>query len=228
MRKNALIFILLGLLFLAPTRVAQANMAPPPSVVWFILEYENGTTPRLQGIQLVGCGDEACTQRVLLQQYGTCHSAGCLVGPVTLSGFSTSFACAGSRCRSTAYPNHGGAAFMLIAEFSDRVRQSSISGRLPAAFGEEASWTVLVRQADLSITPDATVPTINIPYERFNQSLGWLGLSILVEVAVAGVGMWLLARTVMAQWLSRLLVVFLANLATLPVVWLTFPAFGQF
>ncbi len=228
MRKNALIFCLLLALLLAPTGVALANMAPPPSVVWLTLQFDPGLSPQLTGMQLIACPAEACVQPRLLQQYGQCQAAGCLPGPVSLSGFETSFGCAGNLCRSTAYPNHGGTYFRLVAEFSDRVRTSDVAGPLPASFSQEAAWNVLVRQADLSITPDETLPTLQVPYEQMRRNLPWLGLSLLVELVVAGAVMPAFDRTDRRKWLSRLLIIFLANLATLPVVWLFFPAFGSF
>jgi hypothetical protein len=228
MKRNALIYCLMALLFMAPSEIALANMAPPPSVAWFSLQFEVSPAPRLKGLQLVSCPSEACEQLVLLQQYGVCEADGCLSGPASLSGWSTSFDCTASRCRSTAYPNHGDTAFKLVAEFTDQVRMSPVTGRLPKSYGKEAAWTVHVRETDLSITPDDTIPAIRLPYERFSQNLGWLGLSVLVEMLVAGVGLSVISRTDWRVWRVRLLAAFLANLATLPVVWLTFPAFGQF
>ncbi len=221
--------IVLVLLFLwLPSGAALANMAPPPSVVWFTLEYDTHQSPRLIGLQLIGCESAACQQPVLLQQYGKCEATGCLPGPVTLSGFSTSFGCASNRCRSTAYPHHGGTDFRLVAQFTDQVRLNPMTGKLPASYGEVVAWKVVVRESDLAITPDATIPAISTPYDLFRQNLGWLGLSILVELVVAGAIFQVWAHTDWHQWMSRLWVVLLANLASLPVVWLFFPAFGQF
>ncbi len=228
MRKNALIYALLVLLLLAPGSVVLANMASPPAVAWLTLQDETGNPPRLQGVQLIGCGEAACAQPTLLQQYGTCRGQGCLFGPASLSGWQTSFACASYRCYSTVYPNYGGSLFKLAMEFDDRVRVSNVSGPLPDAFGEEMAWTVHVREADLAITPEASVPAASIPYDLFHHSFGWLGLSILVEVVVAGVSLRFFARRDLRGWSSLLVIILLANLATLPIVWLTVPGFGQF
>jgi hypothetical protein len=228
MRKNTLFLGLMVLLWMAPGGIALANMAPPPSVAWFTLEYETNPAPRLQGLQLVGCPSEACEQPVLLQQYGVCEADGCLSGPASSSGWSTAFDCAANRCRSTVYPNHGGTAFKLVAEFADQVRVSPVTGGLPSSFGQEAAWKVSVRAQSLAITPDDTIPAMRLPYERFSNNLGWVGLSLLVEMVVAGVGLKVIGRTDWRVWRFRLLAALLANLASLPVVWLTIPAFGQF
>ncbi len=230
MRKNALILsLVLLIVLLLPTGAALANSAAPPTVAWFTLEYAVTPAPRLLGIQLVGCPDEVCAQPELLQQYGICEATGCLPGPATLlSGWMTSFDCAGNRCRASSYNDYGGMDFRLVAHFSDQVRISTVTGKLPASFGEEAAWTVTIGQADLSIRPADSIPAINPQYELLRRNLGWLGLSIVIEVVVAGASLRAWARSDRHQWLSRLLVVFLANLATLPLVWMFFPAFGRF
>ncbi len=228
MMKKFLLFSLLALLTLLPTTNAIANSAPPPSVVWFTLVFETQPTPRLMGMQLIGCPTDQCTQPVLFQQYGRCDAPGCFFSPVTLSGFETSFGCAANQCRLTSYNAYGGMDFKLVAQFSDQVRSSPVTSKLPSGFGEVAAWNVIVGASDLSITPAATIPAINVPYQLFRQDLAVIGLSILVELVAAGAGFYLWARTDWRQWLKRLLVVFLVNLATLPAVWLFFPAFGQF
>jgi hypothetical protein len=126
------------------------------------------------------------------------------------------------------YNDYGGMAFKLVAQFSDQVRSSPVTSKLPSEFGEVAAWNVIVRESDLAITPDATIPTISEPYELFPRNLAWLGLSILVEVLVAAVCFYFLTASDRSQWLKRLLVIFLVNLATFPSLWLFFPAFGQF
>ncbi len=227
LRKNALILFVLVVLLLSPSGAALANIAAPPSVAWFTLEYDIDPAPRLLGIQLAGCPDEACQQPELLQQFGICDAAGCLPGSPALSGWMTSFECAGNRCRASFAYGTGGMSFKLVALFSDRVRASPVTVKLPAGF-DEAAWVVTVGPGDLSIRPAETIPAINPQYDSLRRNLGWLGLSIVVEVALAGAGLRLWARTSRREWLGRLLVVFLANLATLPLVWVFFPAFGQF
>ncbi len=228
MMKKFLLFSLLALLSLLPTTNAIANSAPPPSVVWFTLLFETQPPPRLMGIQLIGCPTDQCTQPVLFHQFGLCEAPGCLSSPVTLSGFSTSFGCAANQCRATSFNAYGGIDFKLVAQFSDQVRSSPVTSKLPSGYGEVAAWNVIVGASDLSITPDTTIPTISEPYELFRQDMAVIGLSILVELVAAGAGFYIWARTDWLQWLKRLLVVFLVNLATLPAVWLFIPTFGQF
>ena len=228
MAKKILLFSLLLLIALLPTTIALANSAAPPAVVWFTLLYGTGRTPRLEGLQLVGCPTEQCEQPVLLQQYGVCQAEGCLSSQVTLSGFDLSFGCTENLCRATSYNDYGGMDFKLVAQFSDRVRSSPVTSKLPSEFGEETAWNVTVGASDLSITPDVSIPTLSEPYELFPRDMAWLGLSILVEVLVAGACFYFLTPADKNLWLNRLLVVFLVNLATFPSLWLFFPAFGQF
>jgi hypothetical protein len=229
MLKKFLLVSFVVLIALLPTTVALANSAAPPAVVWFTLLYETGHRPRLEGIQLVGCPTEQCQSPVLLQQYGVCEAAGCLPPPVTLvDGFATAFSCAADRCRGMSYNDYAGMDFKLVAQFSDQVRSSPVTSKLPSEFGEVAAWNVIVGETNLSLTPDATIPTLNEPYELYPRNLILLGLSILVEVLVAWACFYFLTPADRSQWLKRLLVVFLVNLATFPSLWLFFPAFGQF
>jgi hypothetical protein len=224
--KKILLFSLLAAILLVPIMIVLANSAPPPSVVWFTFTYETKPAPRLVGVQLVGCPTPQCAQPVLLQQFGVCNLAGCLAPPAILTGFETSFGCAGDRCRSTAYPNHGEVSFKLVAQFSDRTRSSPVTSQLPSDFREDSAWKVIVRDSDLALTPDTTLPQLNQP--PVLHSLLWLGMSVVVElvVAVAGFNLW--AQSEKPVWSRRLLVIFLVNLATLPAVWLFFPSFGRF
>ncbi len=226
MIRKIFVLIFIAMLILMPTMTAFANSAPPPSVAWFTFAYENYPTPKLLGVQLIGCLTQVCEQPILLQEYGACNASTCINLPATLTGFLSSFNCAGNRCRSTVYPDYGVTYFRLVAQFSDRARTSQVTGNLPSAFNEESAWDVAVRESDLSLTPADTVPQVNQPHALHN--LAMLGISIAVELVVAGVGFSFWAKTERVVWPKRLLVIFLVNLATLPVVWLFFPSLARF
>lgn len=215
-------------IFLIPNHVANANSAPPPSVLWFTFDYRTAQTPKLLGVQLIGCVTVNCEQPVLLQQYGICDSAGCITVPATLSDQPNAFGCTENKCRSAAYPNHGGTGFKLIALFSDRVRMSGVVNKLPSEYGEVTAWHVIVREADLSIEHDTTIPAIQDPFGLLEQNLGRVGLSIVMELLVAGLCFQLWAKTDIRRLAGRLLIILLVNLVSLPVVWLFFPSLGQF
>jgi hypothetical protein len=212
---------------LIPGLVAKANSTAPPSVVWLTFAYETPQAPRLLGVQLIACATTGCEQPVLLQQYGTCEGAGCVTSAPTITGWNNGFGCASGICRSSAYPSHGGTDLRIVAQFSDRVRSSDVVSKLPAQYGETAAWRVIVREADLHLEPDAAIPTIRDPLTLFRQNLWWLGLSIVVELVVAGLCFQVGARTNADGLMGRLWMVILINLLSLPVVWLFFPSLGQ-
>ena len=222
-----LLFILLSSALLLPTLPARANAPSPPTVVWLLFEYQTAQTPRLEGVQLVGCDSAACANPVLLQQYGRCDGDGCLPGTAVLTGYENSIECTNEFCRAEAWPDHGGTDFRIVAQFSDRVRLSGVSGKLPADEDESLTWRVTVQESDLSIAGRGTPPAIHDPGKRLQANLGVVGLSILAELVVAGACFYIFARTDLRRWLGRLLMVLLVNLLSLPVVWLFFPSLAQ-
>jgi hypothetical protein len=227
MVKIVFLAAMLIVIFLVPGYAANANSTAPPSVVWLTFDYQTAQTPRLLGVQLIACVTTDCEQPVLLQQYGTCNHAGCLASAPKITGWAYDFGCASGICRSSAYPSHGGTDFRLVAQFSDRVRSSNVVSKLPSQYGETAAWRVIVRETDLDIELDAAIPTIHDPLALFQQDLRWLGLSIVVELLVAGLCFQVWARTDIGGLMGRLWMVFLVNLLSLPVVWLFFPSLGQ-
>jgi hypothetical protein len=103
-----------------------------------------------------------------------------------------------------------------------------VTGELPSNYGESKAWRVVVRDTDLSMEQD-TIPAIPDPFElNIQQLLGRLGLSIVVELLVAGLCFQVWSKTDIRGLMGRLLIILLVNLVTLPVVWFSFPSLGQF
>jgi len=102
-----------------------------------------------------------------------------------------------------------------------------VVSKLPSQYGETAAWRVIVRETDLQLEVDAAIPAIHDPLALFQQNLWWLGVSVVVELLVAGVCFQVWARTDIDGLMGRLWIVFLVNLLSLPVVWLFFPSLGQ-
>jgi hypothetical protein len=225
--KTVLICVV-TIVLLFPGNVAYANAAPPPSVAWFTFEYKTAQISKLLGIQLIGCETTNCEQSVVLQQYGVCDGDGCLASPPILATWPNDFECASNKCRSVAYPSHGGTDFRLIVQFSDRTRMSGVIGKLPSNYGEFTAWRVVVRDTDLSMEQDA-IPPISNPFGiNIQQLLGRLGLSIFVELLVAGLCFQVWSKTDIRRLMGRLLIILLVNFVTLPVVWFFFPSLGLF
>ncbi len=219
---------LVGVICFFPLQSARANSLPPPAVVWLVFEYATSPTPRLSGVQLLGCETSACEQPVLLHQYGICNQTGCVASPELLTDFEDDFECSGDFCRASTTWGYSWPGFRVVAQFTDRVRVSEVAEGLPADYGEERTWRVLVNQADLSLQSEATPPEIDDPFQAVYKNLGWAGISIAVELLAAGLCFQLFARTDLHQLPKRLLMVLLVNLINLPVAWLFIPALGRF
>jgi hypothetical protein len=225
--KITVFVIALTFILLIPVNFALANSLPPPSIVWFTFEYKTAQPPHLLGLQVVACETENCEQPVLMQQYGICERDGCLKTPAKLTGEKNTLGCAADKCRSTAFPFHGETYFKLVAQFSDRVRESRVTQKLPSQYGEETAWRVIMGETDLTVEKD-TIPVLQSPLVIFKNNTLRIGLSIFVELLVAGVCFQIWAKTDFRHLMGRLLIVFLANLITLSVVWFFFPSLGYF
>ena len=127
------------------------------------------------------------------------------------------------------WPSHGGTDFRLVVVFSDRVRTSEVTGKLPGEYQliKPLSWRVTVTETDLTLTQVDGRPEIADPAGRFDENLVWVGLSIGVELLVAGLCFHVWARSTLRSWLGRLLMVLLVNLLSVPMVWLFFPTLGK-
>jgi hypothetical protein len=225
-RKKSNFVFLAVLIFLLPGDRVLANSTAPPSVVWFTFYSKTVQSPHMQGVQLIACSTENCEEPVLLQQHGSCDRPGCVISTPKITGLTNDFGCAADICRSSAYPSHGGTAFRLVVQFSDRVRISEVVDELPARYGEEKAWRVTVRDRDLTLEADA-LPAVSNPGRVFpSRPLLLFGLSILVEILVAGVCFWFTVEP--PHFEGALFMVLLVNLVSLPVVWFFFPSLGRF
>jgi hypothetical protein len=220
-------------LFLLPMSMASANSLPPPSIAWFTFEYKIDQTPKLLGVQLIACTTENCEQPELLQQYGTCNGDGCLASQPKMNEWPDSFDCAENICVSSGYFDE--ISFKLVAQFSDRVRSTDVIDKLPAYYGDTKSWLVSVEENDLTVKsgylPAVADPDLLYP----KRPILLFGLSIVVELVVAGLCFLIWIQTKVGSLVIRggalenkLLIVLLVNLVSLPVVWFFFPAIGRF
>jgi hypothetical protein len=231
--KKAMLVFAVTASFLLPINVAYANSGPPPSVAWFTFDYKISQTPKLLGVQLIACTTENCEQTELLQQYGTCDGEGCKMSQPKLNGWPDTFSCAENICVASGY--YGEMPFKLVAQFSDRVRSTGVISQLPAKYGETKSWHVFVQETDLTnesgFLPAAADPDKVYP----KQPILLFGLSIVVEIVVAGlcflIGIRIRFGSVEIRGgnlENKLLIVLLVNLVSLPMVWFFFPAIGRF
>jgi hypothetical protein len=223
--KRSLLWAFLVGLLLFDRGIVFANAAPPPLKLWFTFEYAVSPSPNLEAVQLVVCATEACESPVFVQRYAVCDAPGCLVNPPGPPDRAT-FECFDNRCLGTIpYPYYEHEYFLLIAQFSDRVRESAVLGGLPTEWGGESAWLVQVQDEALILQVDGDF--IN-PYQPYGNILSGLALTLVVELLVVGVGLWFWKREERASLAGRLLLVGLINLLTYPLVWLVFPSLRQF
>ncbi len=200
-----------------------------PAQIWLIFDYKTAQPMHLEGIQLIKCPTLNCEQPAVLQQYGTCNADGCLSSIPEipkLEGWSE-FECAGNRCRAASYGYpYEGPYFKFAMQFSDRVRTSDAMNGLPLYPGDRMIWRVIVQDADLSLIADTEVGGLS--WRRYEQFRLGLVLTQLVETLVAGLYLLMVVRADAERLINRLVMIFLINLVTFPVVWFFFPAFSQF
>ena len=216
---------------LLPNHSAHADITPDPppvDVIWLLFTDKSAEPLRIEGVQIIGCSSSAsCGKATLLQQYGKCDGYYCAGGEESLTPPENSFVCSGDICRWETLGYDG--MFRIQAQFSDRTWLSDVLF-VPYKYNDlrdqEVAWKVEVGDSHLSIVK-STPPRPNDQAELFINSLGWLGLSILVELLVAGLCFQRWARTGLQGLMGRLLLVLLVNLLSLPVVWLFFPSLGQ-
>jgi len=230
MMKRFLIACLLAIALMGSVHDgALANAAPPPAKLWFTFEDAAVPSAELEALQLVGCETERCEQPVFVQQYGVCDAEGCLLDPPPPPERST-LDCAGNRCLATIpFPYAEHEYFKLVAQFPDGVHTSAVINGLPSGdwddWTSEQAWQVKVQAGALSLEKDAAFSSPNQDYKPFFSSFA---LTLVIELLVAGVGLWLWKQAERDTLVRRLVTVVFINLLTYPLVWLVFPALRQF
>ncbi len=227
--KKALILVALiaGMCHLfGPTAHANGLV---PAEIWLTFDYKTAQPVHLEGIQLIRCATLDCERPVLLQEYGTCSAARCLSSSPELPRLKDwigEFECAGNKCRAASYTYpYEGPYFKLVIQFSDHARTSDVMNGLPVFSGDRMVWRVIVQDTNLSMIPDADFKELNWRYGQFR--LGLI-LTQLIETLVAGLYLLMVVRVDSKRLRNSLIMVFLINLVTFPVVWFLFPAFSQF
>ncbi len=225
LRFCSFVFLLIGFCALGSQDVL-ANAPPPPRRMWFTFE-RAGAAPALpRSLQLLACETETCAGPLMIYQYKDCDAAECLPGAVESSDYE-GVECAGDRCVLTIYGGYNSSFkyFKLIAQYSDRVRSSATMAWAWGDRNDMPSWVVQVQEADLTLTEGSPsiCRTLELP------DLLWsMALTFVVEIAVAGVGLWRLRREETGELSRRLLMVGLINILSYPLVWVVFPSWTQF
>ncbi len=236
-----LAFVVAVICFL-PIHSAQADVIPDPppvDVIWLSFTDKSSEPLTIEGLQIIGCNSlPNCGKTTLLHQYGTCDGNYCVRGEGSLTTPEDSFVCSDNICRWETLGYDG--LFRILVQFSGGTLLSDVEfvpGKLNNGQDQEVAWKIVVGNSNLYIMEshspmlndqlESHSPRLNDQADLFINSLGWLGLSILVELLVAGLCFQRWARTGLRGLMGRLLLVLLVNLLSLPVVWLFFPSLGQ-
>ncbi|HNT78532.1 MAG TPA: hypothetical protein PKH77_26270 [Anaerolineae bacterium] len=178
--KSVTLGLLLIALLLLGAGLVSANAAPPPAKLWFTFVYPTEPHPRLEGVQWVGCADATCEPPTFVQTHGVCASPGCVSGAASPR---VTFACAGDLCLATIPYGEIGAAFQLVAQFSDGVRVSAPITGLSLSWGDVNAWQVQVQGAELVLTED---PSFVAPESARGNFLSGFALTLGVELLITG------------------------------------------
>jgi hypothetical protein len=192
--------------------------------MWFILDGASQQL-RVDGLQLIGCSTTTCEQPVLLLQHGDCDLPRCLPGPPELAKPDASLVCSDELCLASAASFGPRSHFWIVAQIAGQAYASDVRempGPQWLPFWEEVGWQVSTSDGALSVTSD---PAFESPRIRRGLLVAF-ALTQSVELIVAGLYLWVRRRSTLEHAMGRLLMVFLINLVTLPVVWFSFPALG--
>ena len=224
-KKRVLATPLLVVMLVFPVGVVLANSLPSLTL-WLEFEYETSEQPELEGVQILRCESPECSHPNLLQGYGTCASEGCVDGAPSLRA-SQPLECRGDRCVAVlTYANEAIPPLKVVAQFSDRVRESDLFLDELPIYGTMA-WRIAVQDTILTITatePDPIDP-MGIFSSRFFQHFA---LTLIVELLVAAAAFrgWLKLKE--RNLVSGLGYVLLANVISYPATWIFWPSLQQF
>ena len=212
--------------------VAQANVAQPPERMAFEFFDASGQRVMPATMQLASCPDVECQQPTLLFQRGICNLPGCLTPPIRI----IPPVCNQTMCYvEESVFNQPYYKLNLLppsdvsaSEASTGVFKGSNIGR-----GNVRGLRVVITPEGLEITEDpdlaARVPGGASGYSLcpFAAAPLMIGLAITQAVELLVAFLFLLLLGIPLRLIGGVLTaVALINIATFPVVWLTFPALG--
>ena len=227
MKKNAkIVYLILGMIFiLLPNRFASANAPMPPSEIWITFVWAEDQLAELDAIQLVGCQTEECREPVLLLQYGTCDADRCMRAIPLLESWPNTFDCVANLCRASAYYEGADGPFIkLIVQLQGSVIETNSIDLNLSPWGD-AAVRVRVSNNGTWIEQDDDFSPPKLGYGNF-----WVGLwiTLVSELLIGEMYLRLRLKFTTSMLTGKLLMVFLINLGTFPIVWLVFPALEYF
>jgi hypothetical protein len=225
-RKNLLKIFLIVYLLAAPTSSVIANSLPAPFQMWLTFVSEKYWPIQIEALQLVGCPDAGCTTPQLLKVYGECNSPKCFTGqPVLLDQWKLD--CAGNRCLFETRPksNNSLPPFLKLVITSSTNTWVSDTSTIPECNSCEFGLKVLLGEGSVTILPDSEFTRAsNINRDSLTAYL----VSVYIEIAVAGLILWMWKKKWALTLKKGLGIVLFANLMSFPITWLLIPSFGRF
>jgi hypothetical protein len=223
-RNITLILALCFAILLTATSV-QANSVPPPPSIWIRFFIKNFVTPKIFGVQILGCEEESCINPVYLKGNGTCNAQECITTQPLLTEEST-LDCISNRClfRLGYYDAEYIPAFIKFIVSSDAGIVVTSTNPFPQCFGCSHYWKVDLSEETHEITDDNDAASINLSI--YNYLLVFI-FSLFVELAISAFILFFGLKK-SKQFIKRTFIqVILANCISSPIVWLIIPAFGQ-
>jgi hypothetical protein len=203
-----------------PGSEVKADSPLPPGIAWFIFNSGGEPIDTIVSAQLVGCADTNCAKPKQLFQYGECALEGCVPFTMDHEDRWGELHCANDRCRLLTYPLNM-TYFRFLVQFPDKTLTSEVFQGISCAVGEVQTWRLTVKGAGLVVEND-TAPV------NGGKSAGFLKtffFSHTVELIVSGLFYLIGLKILLKDLPSKLLMVFLVNLITLPIVWFYFTSF---
>jgi hypothetical protein len=113
----------------------------------------------------------------------------------------------------------------VILQSSDQTWKSAPIQLQNAPLYKTAKWKVIIEAETLIIVDDPDFPFLDFPYRRFFDRYLF---TIIVELFLAGAGIWKCGGKFEISKIKFLASVLLANILSYPVAWLLIPSLGQF
>lgn len=225
-RKNLLKIFLIVFLLAAPTSSVIANSLPAPFQMWLTFVSEKYWPIQIEALQLVGCPDAGCTTPQLLKVYGECNSPKCFTGqPVLLDQWKLD--CAGNRCLFETRPksNNSLPPFLKLVISSSTSTWVSDTSTIPECNSCEFGLKVLLGEGSVTILPD---PEFTRASNINRDSLTAYLVSVYIEIAVAGLILWMWKKKWTLKIKKGVWIVLFANILSFPITWRLIPSFGRF
>jgi hypothetical protein len=226
LRKNLLKILFVVLMLAAPTSSALANSLPPPFEMWLTFVSEKNKPIQIVALQLIGCSDSGCAAPQVLKTYGECNSPKCLTGRPVLSD-KWKLNCAGNRClfETRIKGDDSLPPYLKLVFISTTGTWVSESAAFPDCNYCESGLKVLPGEERVVILADADfAETGNINKDSFTAYL----ISVLIEMAIAGLILWVWKKKWALTIKKGVWAVLFANLLSFPITWILIPSFGRF